>query len=174
MSKITLIGNSVTINDNGICVDEIENETRVEIAFSVFDLISVNVIKYGDKPKVFWRIRCNCVVKYIDPDTIRISDDNTYVDELKKILDDIDRDIEQHPEKLIKPDPKKMAEIDDLVRGVDISNINPTQKLLDDIRASIKSHYFNFSSGPHDSFYDGYTKALNDVNSVLDQFEDNI
>ena len=44
------------------------------------------------------------------------------LESLMRIFNFIDKDIEKHPEHLIKPDPKKMAEIAELVEGVEIED----------------------------------------------------
>lgn len=44
------------------------------------------------------------------------------LESLKRIFNFIDIDIEKHPEHLIKPNPKEMAEIAELVEGVEIED----------------------------------------------------
>ena len=56
-----------------------------------------------------------------DPATIEaVNDDDAQV---SKILDYIDKDIEEHPEHLIKPDPEMLAELDELVDGIEIDDL---------------------------------------------------
>ena len=43
--------------------------------------------------------------------------------QVSKILDYIDKDIEEHPEHLIKPDPEMLAELDELVDGIEIDDL---------------------------------------------------
>lgn len=69
----------------------------------------------------------------IDPATIEaVEDDDAQV---SKILDYIDKDIEEHPEHLIKPDPEMLAEIDELVDGVEIEE-QPEDVILAALKAA--------------------------------------
>lgn len=52
-----------------------------------------------------------------------------------QILDYIDKDIEEHPEHLIKPDPEMLAELDELVDGIEIDDL-PEDVILAALKAA--------------------------------------
>ena len=62
-----------------------------------------------------------------------VNDDDAQV---SKILDYIYKDIEEHPEHLIKPDPEMLAEIDELVEGIDVGD-QPEDVILAALKAAL-------------------------------------
>lgn len=55
--------------------------------------------------------------------------------QVSKILDYIDNDLDDHPEHLIKPDPEMLAELDELVDGIEIDDL-PEDILMAALKAA--------------------------------------